>query len=168
MSLELILILILINLFLNTFKHRWKRRQVCWRPWTRQTRASSPSSNQSRCRSRRARPLQRSCQLPRTSTSRSARGFRRRATQKQWRRPSPAPARPAPCPTTRSAASSTEIGNLVIGNQKLIEAITLPATIGDWHYSRIRVIGNLVDSMTEPRTTITIAFYNGIQKIKIY
>ena len=35
--------------------------------------------------------------------------------------------------------------------QKLIETITLAITIGNWHYSSIRVIGNVVDSITEPR-----------------
>jgi hypothetical protein len=40
---------------------------------------------------------------------------------------------------------------LVIDNSKLIETITLPITIGNWHYSKIRVIGNVVDSITEPR-----------------
>jgi len=35
--------------------------------------------------------------------------------------------------------------------QKLIETITLPIKIGNWHYSSIRVIGNVVDSITEPR-----------------
>jgi len=45
----------------------------------------------------------------------------------------------------------SEIGNLVIGDSKLIETITLPITIGNWHYSRIRVIGNVVDLITEPR-----------------
>ncbi len=45
----------------------------------------------------------------------------------------------------------TEIGKLVFGHWKLTEAITLPITIGEWHYSRIRVIGNVVDSITEPR-----------------
>ena len=35
--------------------------------------------------------------------------------------------------------------------QKLIETITLPITSGNWHYSRIWVIGNVVDSITEPR-----------------
>jgi hypothetical protein len=43
------------------------------------------------------------------------------------------------------------MGNLVICNSKLIETITLVITIGNWHYSRIRVIGNVVDSITEPR-----------------
>ncbi len=43
----------------------------------------------------------------------------------------------------------SEKGNVVIGILKLIEIITLPITIGNWHYSRI--IGNLVDSITEPR-----------------
>jgi hypothetical protein len=42
------------------------------------------------------------------------------------------------------------IGTLVICNRKLIEAITLPITIGNWHYSRSRVTGNVVDSVTEP------------------
>ncbi len=34
---------------------------------------------------------------------------------------------------------------------KLIETITLTITIGNWHYSRFRVIGNVVDSITELR-----------------
>jgi hypothetical protein len=42
------------------------------------------------------------------------------------------------------------MGNLVICNQTVIETITLPITIGNWHYSRIRVIGNVVDSITQP------------------
>jgi len=37
-----------------------------------------------------------------------------------------------------------EIGNLVI-------TITLPIRIGNWYYSRIRVIGNVVDSINERR-----------------
>ena len=32
-----------------------------------------------------------------------------------------------------------------------METITLPITFGNCHYSRIRVIGNVVDSITEPR-----------------
>ncbi len=51
----------------------------------------------------------------------------------------------------RLKVPSPEIGNLVIDNSKLIETITLPITIGNWHYSKIRVIGNVVDSITEPR-----------------
>jgi len=43
------------------------------------------------------------------------------------------------------------MGNLVICNRKLIGTITLPITIGSWLYSRIRVTGNVVDSITEPR-----------------
>jgi len=45
----------------------------------------------------------------------------------------------------------------------------MPITIGKWHYSRIRVIGNVVDSITEPRRnrTITIFFINEIQIIQI-
>jgi len=71
--------------------------------------------------------------------------------------------------STRSSVTSLQllnmIGNLEIGNQKLIETITLPITIGNWHCSRIRVIGNVVDSTTEPRQkTSTITFYNDIQK----
>ena len=43
----------------------------------------------------------------------------------------------------------------------------MPITIGNWHYSRIRVIGNVVDSITETREkTITIIFYNDIKKCK--
>ncbi len=38
-----------------------------------------------------------------------------------------------------------EKGNSGIGHYKLIETITLPITIGNWHYSRIRVIGNVSD-----------------------
>ena len=48
------------------------------------------------------------------------------------------------------------MGNLVIGIQKLVEAIRLPITIGKWHYSRIRVIGNVVDLITEPRKKNTL------------
>ena len=51
----------------------------------------------------------------------------------------------------RRRRSTPEIGNLEIGYYKLIETITLPITIGNWRYSRIRVIGNVVDSITEPR-----------------
>jgi len=50
-----------------------------------------------------------------------------------------------------TAVVPTEIGNLVIGNSKLIETITLPVTIG-----------NVADSITEPEKTITITFYNDI------
>jgi len=32
-----------------------------------------------------------------------------------------------------------------------METITLPITFGSCYYSRIRVIGNVVDSITEPR-----------------
>ncbi len=49
-----------------------------------------------------------------------------------------------------------------------IETITLPISIGDWHYSRIRVIGNVVDSITEPRKKITITFYNDMKNLQIY
>ena len=45
----------------------------------------------------------------------------------------------------------TEIGNLVIGNKKLIGTITLPITIGNLRYSRIRVIVNVVGLITESR-----------------
>jgi len=69
---------------------------------------------------------------------------------------------------TRRTMCSTRPGNIVIGNYKLIETITLPITIGDWHYSRIRVIGNEVDLITESRKTNTITYYNKIQKIQIY
>ncbi len=59
------------------------------------------------------------------------------------------------CSPTRQPYSvpqlQSQIGNLAICNYKLIEATTLPISIGDWHYSRIRVIGNAVDSITEPR-----------------
>ena len=58
----------------------------------------------------------------------------------------------------------------VVSNYKLIETVTLPIAIGNCHHSRIRVIGNGVDSITEknPQKTITITFYNEIQKIQIY
>jgi hypothetical protein len=58
----------------------------------------------------------------------------------------------------------------VVSNYKLIETVTLPIAIGNCHHSRIRVIGNVVDSITEknPQKTITITFYNEIQKIQIY
>jgi hypothetical protein len=46
------------------------------------------------------------------------------------------------------------MGNLAIFNQKLIETNTLPITIGYWQNSGIRVIGNAVDSITEPRKNI--------------
>ena len=52
---------------------------------------------------------------------------------------------------TPRVTTTTEIGNLVICNWKLIETITLPITIGNWHYSRIIVIGNVVDSIAETR-----------------
>ena len=64
--------------------------------------------------------------------------------------------------------SVTEMGNLAICNQKLIETITLPITIGNWQNSGIRVIGNAVDSITEPRKTIAITFYNVIKNIQFY
>ena len=75
---------------------------------------------------------------------------------------SPQPSRPSTIPrdarpsatansTACTFASQAEIGNLVFNNWKLIELTTLPITIGDWHYSRIRVIGNVVDLTTEPR-----------------
>jgi hypothetical protein len=32
-----------------------------------------------------------------------------------------------------------------------IETTTLPITTGNWHYSIIRAIGNVVDSITKPR-----------------
>ena len=51
----------------------------------------------------------------------------------------------------RVARRTAEMGNLVICDWRLIEANTLPITIGNWHYSRIRGIGNVVDSVTEPR-----------------
>jgi hypothetical protein len=47
--------------------------------------------------------------------------------------------------------------------------MTIPITIGSWHDLRIREIGNVVDSITEPRKkTIKINFYDDIQKIQIY
>ena len=47
--------------------------------------------------------------------------------------------------------------------------MTILITIGSWHDSRIRAIGNVVDSITEPRKkTIKINFYDDIQKIQIY
>ena len=57
---------------------------------------------------------------------------------------------------TRASASRLtrlvpQTGNSVIGNSKLIETITLTLTIGYWHYSNIKVIGNEVGSITEPR-----------------
>jgi len=53
--------------------------------------------------------------------------------------------------TTRPRSlGQAEMGNLVICNHKLIETITLPITIGNWHYSRRRVTGDVVDSITEP------------------
>ena len=60
------------------------------------------------------------------------------------------------------------MGNLVTCNRTLIETITLPIAIGNWHYSRSRVIGNVVDSITEPRKNITITFYNDIKNKQIY
>jgi hypothetical protein len=39
----------------------------------------------------------------------------------------------------------------VIGYSKLIEARKLPITVGNWRYPRIKVIGDVVDSITEPR-----------------
>ena len=66
----------------------------------------------------------------------------------------PSISRPQPHLTTSQVVTAvvpTEIGNLVIGNSKLIETITLPITIG-----------NVVDSITEPEKTITITFYNDI------
>jgi hypothetical protein len=43
------------------------------------------------------------------------------------------------------------MGNFVICNSRLIETITLPIRIGNWQNSRFRGIGNVVDSITEPR-----------------
>jgi len=40
--------------------------------------------------------------------------------------------------------------------------------MGNWHYSRVRVIGNVVDLITELRKKVTIIFYNDIEKIQIY
>ena len=54
------------------------------------------------------------------------------------------------CPKL-SMNTGADIGNLGIGNWTLIETVTLLITVGNWHYSRIRVIGNVVDSITEPR-----------------
>jgi hypothetical protein len=48
-------------------------------------------------------------------------------------------------------ALAPEMGNLVNCNSRLIETITLPITIGNWHYSRSGVIGSVVDLITEPR-----------------
>ena len=42
----------------------------------------------------------------------------------------------------------------------MIETITLTNKFGNWHYSRIRVIGNVVDSITEPRKNKYNYFYN--------
>ena len=47
--------------------------------------------------------------------------------------------------------NKAEIGNLVIGYQKLTETITLPITISNWHNSIVNVIGNVVSSVTELR-----------------
>ena len=72
-------------------------------------------------------------------------------------------------PPTNSSSPPPEMGNLLICNQKPIETITLPITIGNWHYSRIRVIGNVVESLIlNSEKTITVTFYNDIQKIQIY
>ena len=61
----------------------------------------------------------------------------------------------------------TGIGNLGLGYAQLVETITLPITVGDWHCSRGRVICNVVYSITGSRQkTFTIAFYNDIQKYK--
>jgi hypothetical protein len=53
--------------------------------------------------------------------------------------------------TDKAGSQPPEMGNLVVCSLKLIETITLPIAIGNWHYSRSRVIGNVVDSITEPR-----------------
>ena len=50
-----------------------------------------------------------------------------------------------------------------------METIAFTIAAGDWHFLRIRVIGCVVDSTAEHRNkTITIAFYNVIQRIQIY
>ena len=54
---------------------------------------------------------------------------------------------PAPTPTH----NHKHPGNLVIDNSELIEKITLPITVGNWYYLRIRVIGDVVESIKEPR-----------------
>ena len=51
-----------------------------------------------------------------------------------------------------------EKGNLVIGNYKLIETITLTITISNCHYSRIR--------MALPNSEKTVTFYDDTQKIQ--
>ena len=58
----------------------------------------------------------------------------------------------------------------VVSNYKLIETVTLPIAIGNCHHSRIRVIGNVVDSITEKKNAKNNynPFYNEIQKIQIY
>jgi hypothetical protein len=50
-----------------------------------------------------------------------------------------------------------------------METIALTIAAGDWHFSRIRVIGCVVDSIAQHRNkTITIAFYNEMLKMQIY
>jgi len=56
--------------------------------------------------------------------------------------------------TLREKTCGETLIPLAIDHSKLIETITLPITIVDQHYSRIRVIGNVSDSITEPRKKI--------------
>jgi len=49
-----------------------------------------------------------------------------------------------------TAAAITRRVTLVVGDSKRIETIALPISIGGWRYSRIRVIGDVVGSITEP------------------
>ena len=65
----------------------------------------------------------------------------------------PQPPRPRLRQRPHAPRLQPEMGNLIICNQKLIETISLPITIGNWHYSRIRVVGSVVDSVTESRKT---------------
>ena len=51
-----------------------------------------------------------------------------------------------------------------------METITLPIIIGSWHYSRIQVIGNVVDNQknTEPREKqLHLLFIMAYKKYKL-
>ena len=77
--------------------------------------------------------------------------------------------KPAPSPTIShmTCHKPAEMGNLAVCNRKLIGTITLPITSGNWHYSRSRVIGNVVDSITEtPKKQLQLLFIMTYKKYK--
>jgi len=61
--------------------------------------------------------------------------------------------RAAPRSSTRPWQWATEMGDWVIGNWKLIESTTITNYIWWLALLRVRVIGNVVDSITEPEKT---------------